>query len=83
MKSRATGIRVRLEVSVALLASCLAIVTLFWKDWIEVFGIDPDNHSGALEWALVIGLFVLAGVLWVAAAIEWRWARRVQPEAAR
>jgi hypothetical protein len=29
----------------------------------------------------VIGLFVLAGVLWAAAAIEWRWVRRVQPDA--
>jgi hypothetical protein len=83
MKHRVTGIRVRLEVGVALLATCLAIVTLFWRDWIEVFGFDPDNHSGSFEWAIVIGLFVFAGVLWAAAAIEWRWGRRIQPEAAQ
>jgi hypothetical protein len=83
MKHRATGIRFRVEVCVAFLATCLAIVTLFWKDWIEVLGVDPDNHSGALEWAFVIGLLALAGVLWAAAAIEWRLGRRVQPEAAQ
>jgi hypothetical protein len=83
MKQRAPGIRFRLEVGVALLATCLAIVTLFWRDWIEAFGIDPDNHSGSLEWVIVIGLFVFAGVLWGAATIEWRWARRAQLDAAQ
>jgi hypothetical protein len=81
MKHRTTRIRFRVEVCLALIATCIGILTLFWRDWIEVFGIDPDNHSGALEWALVIALFVLAGVFWAAATIEWRWMRRVQPEA--
>jgi len=38
---------------------CCAIVvlTLLWRDWIEVvFGIDPDRGSGVLEWAIIVGL---------------------------
>jgi hypothetical protein len=33
------------------------IVTLLWRSWIEtVFAIDPDHHSGALEWATTLAL---------------------------
>ena len=32
----------------------LLVLTLAWKDWIEVlFGVDPDHHNGAVEWAIV------------------------------
>ncbi len=32
------------------------ILTLAWKDWIEiVFGVDPDHHNGSFEWMIVIG----------------------------
>jgi hypothetical protein len=34
----------------------LLILTLAWRDWIEItFGVDPDHHSGAAEWAIVLG----------------------------
>jgi hypothetical protein len=81
MKRRGSKIRFRLEALLAVVAGCLAIVTLFWHDWLEAFGFDPDNHSGSAEWAIVIGLFVLAGVLATAAGIEWRVIRRSAAEA--
>jgi hypothetical protein len=62
-------------------ALCLAVLTLVWRDWIEeVFGVDPDNHSGALEWFIVVGLLVVAAALAVTAHWEWR---RLQPALGR
>jgi hypothetical protein len=62
----------RVEVVVAALAASLGILTLFWHDWIEAFGIDPDNGSGAAVWYLVGGLFAIAAVLAAVARYEWR-----------
>jgi hypothetical protein len=54
----------------------LAIVTLVWRDWIEiVFGVDPDEHSGSIEWLVVAALLVTSIGLFVSARIEWRRAR--------
>jgi hypothetical protein len=65
-----------LESVVALLCAVLAVVTLVWRDWIEgLTGVDPDRHSGALEWAIVTVLFVLMVVIACAAGVEWRRAR--------
>jgi hypothetical protein len=57
-----------IETILAVTAAVLFVVTLFWKDWIEVLsGFDPDAHSGAVEWliptvllAVAIGLSLLA-----------------------
>jgi DMSO/TMAO reductase YedYZ heme-binding membrane subunit len=62
-----------LESVLALLCGVLAVVTLVWRDWIErLTGVDPDRHSGALEWAIVAGLLVLTVVIASAARVEWR-----------
>jgi len=69
---RTSSTRLRVEVIIAASAAGLGVLTLFWRDWIEAFGIDPDNGSGAAEWYLVGGLFAVAAVLAVVARYEWR-----------
>lgn len=54
----------------------LAIVTLLWRDWIEIiFGADPDSGSGSIEWLVVTVLLVTTVGLFVSARIEWRRAQ--------
>jgi hypothetical protein len=73
-----TGMRVRrirfwVESIMASAALTLGLLTLVWRDWIEaVFGVDPDSHSGAMEWLIVVALFVVAVTLGTAAGVEWR-----------
>jgi Na+-driven multidrug efflux pump len=68
--------RALVEWAVALAASVLAVVTLVWPDWIEiVFGADPDEGSGAVEWAIVIVLGLVAFGAAVAGNYEMRRAR--------
>ena len=61
------------ETVLAVATAVFALLTAVWKDWIEiVFRVDPDRHSGSLEWAIVAA-FALASVAFaVAARIEWR-----------
>jgi len=41
----------------ACLSGLLCVVTLMWRDWIEVvFRVDPDHHNGSLEWLIVLAL---------------------------
>ena len=62
-----------LEVSLALISSCLVAATLVWHDWLEfIFGVDPDAHSGTLEWAIVLTLLLLAVTTCVLARQDWR-----------
>lgn len=64
------------ELAAAGLCSILFVVTFFWKDWIEiVFGADPDQGSGALEWLIVAALFVLAVTSSILARREWHRAQ--------
>jgi undecaprenyl pyrophosphate phosphatase UppP len=59
--------------TVALCAGILGILTIFWHDWIEVLtGWDPDHHNGNVEWAVVVGLLVVAVVMALAARRHWR-----------
>ena len=49
-----------LETGMAIVTCVLFVVTLLYRDWIEVvFGVDPDNRSGVLEWLIVGALFVV------------------------
>ena len=51
----------------------LTILTLVWRDWIEgVFGLDPDHHSGSLEWKLVAVGAVITVVFAALARRTWR-----------
>jgi hypothetical protein len=70
---RTARIRFWIEVALAVFAAGLAVLTLITREWIELlFGIDPDKGSGALEWALVIALFVASAAL----ALIARWDRK-------
>ena len=72
MKS-AVRIRFWLEVGLAVQCGSLAIVTLFWRNWIEALtGFDLDHHNGALEWAIVAGMAVISMVVALVARAEWR-----------
>ena len=62
-----------LEAVLAVLSGSLAILTLFWRDWIEALsGFDPDHHNGSLEWAIVAGLTVISIGVTLMARAEWR-----------
>jgi hypothetical protein len=62
-----------IESWIAVASGVLGVVTLIRKDWIElVFGVDPDQGSGALEWAIVAGLLALSLVSAALARLEWR-----------
>ena len=68
--------RIRLESAIALLAAFLGLLTLLWKDWIEVaFRVDPDGHSGAAETGVVVGMFAVALILGFVAGFERHRAR--------
>ena len=62
----ALGLRVRfwIESILATVTGVLAVVTIFWHDWIEtVFGVDPDHGNGSAEWLAVLALAVVT-VAW-------------------
>jgi hypothetical protein len=75
------GLRRRfwLESALGSATSCLAIVTLFWRDWIEAaFGVGPDQGNGSAEWLVVVALLAATIILVVAARFEWRRAQLVR-----
>lgn len=63
--------RFYVEVVIAAVAGLLGIVTVFWRDWIELSGWDPDHHNGSAEWFIVIGLLLIAVVVGLVARREW------------
>ena len=65
-----------IETGLAIVTSILLLVTLLWRDWVEiVFNVDPDQGSGLLEWSIVGALLVATIVLLISARYEWRKAR--------
>jgi hypothetical protein len=62
-----------LEAGSAGLAGVLTVVTLLWRDWIElVFGVDPDGGDGSVEWLVVAVLLGAALAFGRLAAIDFR-----------
>jgi hypothetical protein len=56
--------KVTFAVFAALLLALLAIITIAWPHWIElVFGVDPDQGDGTIEWLIVVVSIVSAVVL--------------------
>jgi DMSO/TMAO reductase YedYZ heme-binding membrane subunit len=60
------------ETVLASVTGALFVLTLFWHDWLEALGFDPDNHNGTVEWLIVAALFVLCAAFAVSARLEWR-----------
>jgi hypothetical protein len=66
---------------VAVACGFLLVLTLVWKDWIEiVFDVDPDRHSGSLEWLIVVALAATTISLVIAGRSEWRRPRLAPSE---
>jgi hypothetical protein len=56
--------RGRIQVGLAAVAAALAVLSAVLPEWIEaLFGVEPDAGNGAAEWAIVLGLLVVAVVL--------------------
>jgi hypothetical protein len=65
-----------LEAVLAALTTALFFLTLYSRDWIEeIFHVEPDQGSGALEWLIVAALFVVSVAFIGAARAEWRRGR--------
>jgi len=57
----------------AAMAFGLWVITLVWRDWIEIiFGVEPDRDSGTIEWAIVGTLLATALGSALLARTEWR-----------
>jgi DMSO/TMAO reductase YedYZ heme-binding membrane subunit len=72
------GLRYRfwLESILGSITGVVAVVTLFWHDWIEtVFGVNPDKGNGSAEWLIVLILLFLTMTLALGARLEWRRAQ--------
>ncbi|MER6784306.1 ABC transporter permease [Streptomyces sp. NPDC000658] len=65
-----------LESVAAAISVIVFVLTLLWRDWIErLFGVDPDQGSGALEWIIVALAFCSAIIFGLLARSEWHRAR--------
>ena len=64
--------RFKIETVLATLSGVLGVVTLFWHDWLEVTGWDPDRHNGSAEWAIAAVLLLVALVLGALARRDYR-----------
>lgn len=56
------------EAVTAAIGLVLFVLTLITREWFELLtGLDPDGGSGALEWALALGLLAVSLVSGLAA----------------
>jgi hypothetical protein len=60
------------ETVLAAITGSLFVLTLFWHEWLEALGFDPDHGSGSAEWLSVAVLFGVALATGLAARLEWR-----------
>jgi hypothetical protein len=73
---RALRLRFWLETVAAAITGILFVITLVWRNWIElVIKIDPDAGDGSLEWFIVGALLVVTFTLFFLARAEWHLAR--------
>jgi hypothetical protein len=68
------------ELVLAVVTGGLFVVTLFWHEWLEAFGFDPDHGSGAAEWLIVGTLLLACAITSVISTLEWRRTQAAPPE---
>ena len=57
----------------AFASGVFSVITPMRPDWIEwVFGFNPDNRNGFVEWAIVLCLVTITAILSFVAGHEWR-----------
>jgi hypothetical protein len=72
MKHR-VRIRFLAQIALAIAAGASFVLTLVWRDWIEVMlRISPDEHDGSLEFVVSSVLLTATVALAVSARAEWR-----------
>ncbi len=65
-----------LEISMATVTGILFVITMIWRDWIEiVFNVSLDNGTGSFEWLIVGVLLAVTITLSVLARYEWHRAQ--------
>ena len=43
-----------IEIGLAALSLTVFVATLIWSEWIEIiFGVDPDQGDGSIEWLII------------------------------
>src|SRR5437764_489230 len=64
------------EMGLTIVTSILFVFTLAQRNWIEMlFGLDPDQGNGSLEWLIIGALLVVSITLFMLAGYELRRAR--------
>jgi hypothetical protein len=62
-----------LELTTGALGGFLFLLTLITREWIElIFRVDPDQGSGAAEWAIALTLLAIAALSFALAHREWK-----------
>lgn len=76
MSSSRLRLIARLETGVCTLTGVLAVLTIFWQDWIEgLTDWDPDHHDGSFEALIILGFALASVVLGLLARRSWRQIR--------
>lgn len=75
--TKARNTLITVEAALAGVAGLTAIVSVFWRNWLEVlFRWDPDRHNGTAEILIIVGLASFALLLGCAARWQTlRWSR--------
>jgi hypothetical protein len=72
----AAGGRFWLKAGSATLAGFFFVLTLVGRDWIEaLLRVNPDGHSGAVEWLIALGFLVFSVMFARLARSEFRHMR--------
>jgi hypothetical protein len=73
---KATTWRFWLEAGLATVSGFLLVLTLIWRNWIEIlFGVELDYGDGSLEWVIVSVLLLATIFLFLLARSEWHKAQ--------